>query len=209
MYLIALSMIFSTLLITANITAVKIIEFGPGGIDAGIIAYPLTFLISDVISEVYGKKTATKIIWFGFIASILMTSIVYIAGQLPSASFWEDQSSYDTILGAVPRIVIASMVAYLISQHHDVFAFDFWRKYTKGKYLWLRNNASTLVSQAIDTIIFVIVAFYGVYNNSELWDMIWMTYIIKLGVAVLDTPLIYLIVWKLKEIEKENLRRND
>ena len=73
----------------------------------------------------------------------------------------------------------------------------------------MRNNASTLVSQAIDTVIFVIVAFFGVYNNNELWDMIWMTYVIKLGVAVLDTPLIYLIVWKLKEIEKENLRRND
>ena len=79
--------------------------------------------------------------------------------------------------------------------------FDLWKKYTKGKYLWLRNNASTIVSQAIDTVIFVLVAFLGVYNNDELWDMIWMTYIIKLGVAILDTPLVYLIVWKLKKIE--------
>ena len=159
MYLISLAVIFTRLLLTANISAVKIIAIGSEGIDAGIIAYPLTFLISDVISEVYGRKTTTKIIWLGFLANLLMISIIYVAGILPSATFWNDQQSYDQILGAVPRIVIASMVAYLVSQNHDVLAFEMWKKVTGGKFLWFRNNASTVVSQGIDTTIFILIAF--------------------------------------------------
>ena len=81
--------------------------------------------------------------------------MLFIAGQLPSASFWNEQDSYNKILGSVPRIVFASMIAYLVSQNHDVIAFEIWKKITKGKFLWLRNNASTIVSQGIDTFLFV------------------------------------------------------
>ena len=194
MYLISLAVIFTTLLLTANISAVKIIAIGSEGIDAGIIAYPLTFLISDVISEVYGRKTTTKIIWLGFIANLLMISIIYVAGILPSATFWNDQQSYDQILGAVPRIVIASMVAYLVSQNHDVLAFEMWKKVTGGKFLWFRNNASTVVSQGIDTTIFILIAFVGIYSCDDILNMIWITYLIKIVVAIIDTPLVYILV---------------
>ena len=194
MYLISLAVIFTTLLLTANISAVKIIAIGSEGIDAGIIAYPLTFLISDVISEVYGRKTTTKIIWLGFLANLLMISIIYVAGILPSATFWNDQQSYDQILGAVPRIVIASMVAYLVSQNHDVLAFEMWKKVTGGKFLWFRNNASTVVSQGIDTTIFILIAFVGIYSFDDILNMIWNTYLIKIVVAIIDTPLVYILV---------------
>ncbi|MBS57963.1 MAG: transporter [Chloroflexi bacterium] len=194
MYLISLAVIFTTLLLTANISAVKIIAIGSEGIDAGIIAYPLTFLISDVISEVYGRKTTTKIIWLGFTANLLMISIIYVAGILPSATFWNDQQSYDQILGAVPRIVIASMVAYLVSQNHDVLAFEMWKKVTGGKFLWFRNNASTVVSQGIDTTIFILIAFVGIYSFDDILNMIWITYLIKIVVAIIDTPLVYILV---------------
>jgi uncharacterized integral membrane protein (TIGR00697 family) len=195
MQLILLSTIFTTLLLTANITAVKIIAVGTEGIDAGIIAYPFTFLISDVISEVYGRKTTTKIIWLGFLANIIMIVVIFTAGSIPSAVFWNHQESYDQILGSVPRIVAASMLAYIISQNHDVFAFEMWRNLTGGKFLWLRNNASTIISQGIDTVIFVLVAFTGTYSNSEMWNMILITYIIKVLIATADTPLVYLIVY--------------
>lgn len=194
MYLISLAVIFTTLLLTANISAVKIIAIGSEGIDAGIIAYPLTFLISDVISEVYGRKTTTKIIWLGFIANLLMISIIYVAGILPSATFWNDQQSYDQILGSVPRIVIASMIAYLVSQNHDVLAFEMWKKVTGGKFLWFRNNASTVVSQGIDTTIFILIAFVGIYSFDDILNMIWITYLIKIVVAIIDTPLVYILV---------------
>ena len=189
MQLILLSTIFTTLLLTANITAVKIIAVGSEGIDAGIIAYPLTFLISDVLSEVYGRKTTAKVVWLGFLANLIMISFVYTAGQIPAASFWNDQESYDKILGSVPRIVIASMLAYIVSQNHDIIAFEMWRSFTKGKFLWLRNNASTMVSQGIDTMIFVIVAFIGIYSNDAIWNMIWITYTIKIVVAIAESKL--------------------
>ena len=194
MVLVALSMIFAALLLVANVTAVKIIAVGTEGIDAGILAYPFTFLISDVISEIYGRKITSKIIWMGFVVSLIMVAMFYIAGQLPAAGFWEDQRAYDQILGSVPRIVLASMIAYLVSQHHDVIAFHMWKKLTKGRFLWLRNNASTLVSQAIDTVLFVTIAFVGVYAWHELWGMIWVTYLIKMCVAIADTPLVYGLV---------------
>ena len=203
MYLISLAVIFTTLLLTANISAVKIIAIGSEGIDAGIIAYPLTFLISDVISEVYGRKTTTKIIWLGFIANLLMISVIYDAGILPSATFWNDQQSYDQILGAVPRIVIASMVAYLVSQNHDVLAFEMWKKVTGGKFLWFRNNASTVVSQGIDTTIFILIAFVGIYSFDDILNMIWITYLIKIVVAIIDTPLVYILV-NIVRRKKEN-----
>ncbi|MCH2307920.1 MAG: queuosine precursor transporter [SAR202 cluster bacterium] len=203
MYLISLAVIFTTLLLTANISAVKIIAIGSEGIDAGIIAYPLTFLISDVISEVYGRKTTTKIIWLGFLANLLMISIIYVAGILPSATFWNDQQSYDQILGAVPRIVIASMVAYLVSQNHDVLAFEMWKKVTGGKFLWFRNNASTVVSQGIDTTIFILIAFVGIYSFDDILNMIWITYLIKIVVAIIDTPLVYILV-NIVRRKKEN-----
>lgn len=195
MYLISLSIIFTTLLLTANISAVKIIAIGTEGIDAGIIAYPLTFLISDVLSELYGRKTTTKIIWLGFISNLLMVGILFLVGIIPEATYWNDQDSYNKILGSVPRIVFASMCAYLISQHHDVFAFEMWKKITKNRFLWIRNNASTIVSQGIDTTIFVLVAFIGIYSMDEIWNMIWITYLIKIAIAIIDTPLIYLLVY--------------
>ncbi len=207
MYLISLAVIFTTLLLTANISAVKIIAIGSEGIDAGIIAYPLTFLISDVISEVYGRKTTTKIIWLGFLANLLMISIIYVAGILPSATFWNDQQSYDQILGAVPRIVIASMVAYLVSQNHDVLAFEMWKKVTGGKFLWFRNNASTVVSQGIDTTIFILIAFVGIYSFDDILNMIWITYLIKIVVAIIDTPLVYILV-NIVRRKKENMGIN-
>lgn len=194
MYLISLSIIFTTLLLTANISAVKIIAIGREGIDAGIIAYPLTFLISDVLSELYGRKTTTKIIWLGFISNLLMVGILFLVGIIPGATYWNDQDSYNKILGSVPRIVFASMTAYLISQHHDVFAFEMWKKITNNRFLWIRNNASTIVSQGIDTTIFVLVAFIGTYSMHEIWNMIWITYLIKISIAIMDTPLIYLLV---------------
>ena len=194
MYLISLSVIFTTLLLTANISAVKIIAIGTEGIDAGIIAYPLTFLISDVLSEIYGRKITTKIIWLGFISNLLMISILFLVGIIPEASYWNDQESYNKILGSVPRIIFASMIAYLISQHHDVFAFEMWKNITKQRFLWIRNNASTIVSQGIDTTIFVLLAFIGTYSTNEIWNMIWITYLIKVAIAIIDTPLVYIFV---------------
>jgi len=199
MVLAVLATLFVTCLITANIITVKLIAIGGWIVPAGVIAYPLTFLFTDVITELYGRKVASRVVWLGFGASILMVILVVGGRLLPPASFWEGQSAYDSILGMVPRIVLASMIAYLVSQHHDVFAFHFWREKTKSRFLWLRNNASTMVSQALDTGLFITIAFWGTVPNSILVNMLITQYVIKLGIAALDTPFCYLMVYFLKD----------
>ena len=194
MALLSLSMAFTTLLIVANIIAGKLIGIGAWVVPVAVIAYPLTFLVTDTISEVYGRRIATRVVWFGFAMNLLMVLLIYIGKIIPPASFWEGQDAYNTMLGSVPRIVLASMLAYLASQHHDVFAFHFWRKVTRGRFLWLRNNASTMVSQGIDTVLFITIAFFGVVPTQVLLNMILAQYVIKLFIALADTPLCYALV---------------
>lgn len=198
MVLVTLSMAFTTLLIVANIMAVKIITINGWPVPVAVIAYPLTFLVTDLLSELYGRRTATRVVWLGFGMNVLMVLLVYVGRVIPPAAFWEGQSSYEQILGSVPRIVLASMIAYLVSQHHDVFAFHFWKRLTKGRHLWLRNNASTMVSQGMDTLLFISIAFWGVLPGAVVLKMMGTQYLIKLCIAALDTPLCYGIVSALK-----------
>ena len=199
MILAALSMAFITFLIVGNLIAVKLIGVGGWVMPAGIIAYPFTFLMSDVIAELYGRRTATRIVWLGFVFSLLMLGFVYVGRIWPAGEIWEGQAAYDTILGSVPRIVVGSMAAYLISQQHDVIAFHLWKRFTGGRHLWLRNNASTIVSQAIDSAIFVGIAFGGTVPSSVLWNLFATLYVFKIVVAVLDTPLVYAMIGAIRK----------
>ncbi len=198
MILVVLATLFTTCLIVANIIAVKLISIGGWVVPAGVIAYPLTFLFTDVIAELYGRKIASRVVWAGFGANLLMVVLIFGGKILPEATIWQGQPAYESILGMVPRIVLASMIAYLISQHHDVFAFHFWRQKTKGRFLWLRNNASTMVSQALDTGLFITIAFWGTVPTEVVIEMLLTQYVIKLVIAAGDTPFCYLLVALLK-----------
>lgn len=190
----ALAMTFVTLLVVANIVAVKPVSLYGLVLPAGTIAYPLTFLVTDTISELYGRKVATRVVWYGFALSAVMVVLVHIAKILPPADFWEGQQAYETILGSVPRVVLASLCAYLVSQHSDVLLFHRLRRITNSRHLWLRNNASTMVSQAIDTSLFISIAFAGAVPADVLWGMMATQYLVKVGVAAVDTPLVYALV---------------
>ena len=192
--LLLLSGCFIIALATANIIATKRIDLLGAILPAGIIAYPLTFLITDTISEVWGKSTARWVVWVGFIANILMVALFYLSRLLPPDPAWQNQEAYDVILGSVPRIVAASLIAYLASQFHDIWAFHFWRQKTGTRFLWLRNTASTFASQAIDTVLFISIAFYGVVPLQVLGGMIGAQYVAKLIFALADTPFCYLLV---------------
>ena len=185
---------FAALIVVSNITASKLVSFYGLVVPVAVIAYPITFLITDVVSEVYGKRTAQMIVNAGFWAMIGATMLIFLTVYIPPAPFWKDQIEFQKVLGSVPRIVTASLVAYLISQNHDLFAFHFWKKVTRGRHLWLRNNASTMVSQLIDTAVFISIAFFGVVSNEILFHMIISQYIVKLLIALADTPFCYLLV---------------
>ena len=190
--------IMASLVVVANVIAGKIVVFGPFVVPAAVIVYASTFLLTDIISEKWGKQHARRAVWAGFYANVVLVVAILIAISWPAAPFAKDFSDkFASVLGLVPRIVLASMAAYLVSQHHDIFAFHFWKKRTGGRYLWLRNTASTAVSQAIDTAIFITIAFYGVM---DIVPLLIGQYVIKLLIAAVDTPFIYGVVWLMDKI---------
>lgn len=158
------------------------------------ITYALTFPMTDVVGEVWGKKKAHYLVWAGFVGAIIATLLVWLAINLPSAPFWQNQEAYKQTLGIVWRLVLGGLIAYIVSQHHDVWAFHFWKKKLKGKHLWFRNNASTWVSQLIDTVIFITIAFYGILPNNVLLPTMFGQYVVKIIIAAIDTPIVYLLV---------------
>ena len=186
--------VFVSCLLISNIVASKLVMLWGLVIPAAVFVFPLTFLMTDVVNEVWGKAPARFMVLLGFGASLLLVGYLTLAQYLPAAPFWDGQQAYEMILGAVPRIVLASMVAYLVSQFHDVWAFNFWKEKTHGKYLWLRNNLSTMSSQLIDTAIFIVIAFWGIVPNDILIVMVLSQYVIKLTIAVIDTPICYILV---------------
>lgn len=182
---------------TININALNI----HWHLSSGVIAYPVTFLATDIISEVYGEHRAKLLVYTGFIVSLFTVLIIIISNHLP---IWElspvDYDSYQRVFGLAPGIVFGSMIAYLCAQFVDVQLFEFWRKLTKGKHLWLRNNGSTMFSQIVDTSLVVIIAliiYPKVTGVSEplTWKAAWIIivgqYIFKALIALADTPLFY------------------
>lgn len=177
--------------ITANIQVTKtIILFGMTA-TLGNIVYAGSFLATDILSEKYGKKDATRGVWIGFSAVVAFTILMQIALVFSPAPFDEMHDILAQVFGIMPRIVIASLLAYLVSQKHDVWAFSFWKERFPGP-LWLRNNLSTIVSQLIDSVLFTLVAFIGVFPAGVLVEIVVTTYILKAIVALLDTPFLYI-----------------
>lgn len=194
--------LFVASLIAANLIGTKIAHFWFIDFSVGIFAYPITFLITDMIEEVHGKKKTKEFIYVGFFALIFVLLITTLAVSFPFAERSFVKEEYTKIFGATLRIFIASIIAFLISQLHDIWAFNFWKEKTKGKFLWLRNNLSTIASQFIDTIIFMFIAFYAVspkYTVAYMFTLIIPYWLLKLAVALFDTPFVYLGVWWLKK----------
>ncbi len=200
--LLTLASIFVTSLLMANILASKLIVVAGFVITAGIIAFPVTFLITDVINEVWGKRLAQKIVWLGLLANLIMLVFFKIGLVLPPAVFWGDQESFEIVLGAVHRIVIESKVAYTVSQSWDVWFFNKIKENLRFG-LWFRNNASTMVSQALDSAIFIPMAFWGVMPASALLQMYLVYIVVKWLIALGDTPFCYLGVKWLRSTEHE------
>lgn len=178
-------------LIIADVLASKIIMIGSLTVSAGVLAYSITFTCTDILGEVFGKEKTRKVVMAGFITKVLVLVLMQISILWPAAVFWKDQAAYETVLNAGSRIVIASIFAYLTSQFTDVWIFSKIKEKTEGKYLWLRNNVSTIISQFIDTVIFITIAFYGVYPNNVVLSIIIGQWFIKILVALIDTPFVY------------------
>ncbi|MDK2886344.1 MAG: queuosine precursor transporter [Thermosipho sp. (in: thermotogales)] len=179
--------------IVANIQVVKTVELFGFVATLGNIVYGTTFLVTDILSENHGKKEARKAVVVGFISLITMTILMQLALMFkPDASDFS-QEALTTIFSFMPRIVIASLTAYWLSQLHDIWAYHMWKnKFPQKKFLWMRNNFSTMISQLIDSIVFCFIAFWGVFELDIFWSILWTTYIFKWIVAAADTPFLYI-----------------
>lgn len=179
--------------IVANIQVVKLVEIVGISATLGNIVYASSFLVTDILSELYGKREAKKAVYLGLFSLVAMTVLMNMALLFAPAPDDFSQASLKNIFSFMPRIAGASLVAYFISQSHDVWAFEFWKnRFPSPGHLWLRNNASTMASQFIDSSLFTLLAFWGVFPTQALIEIFWTTYLLKWVVGVADTPFLYL-----------------
>ena len=170
-------------------------------LSVGILPYPITFLITDLISEIYGKIAANRVVTAGIFASFFSMGILLIADYVPAMeSSPVDNATFTQVFSLSPLAVLASMIAYLLAQFVDIRIYHFWKKLTNGKMLWLRNNFSTFTSQFLDTFSVVcLLSVFGVLPWDLFFGLVLSGFIFKVIVALLDTPLLYLLVWMFKK----------
>jgi len=189
----ALVGLYVAFVLTSNIVAYKIAEFDLGFIkfysDSATLVFAVTFLLTDIVNEKFGRKETQKMIFITFITQIAIAFFIWLAISLQPAPFWPEQENFAKIIGYTPRIMIASWVAFLVSGNMDAYIFDWFKKLTKGKHLWMRNAFSSIPAMALDTVIFVVIAFAGV---QPLLPIIMGTMAIKWLVGIIDIPFMYL-----------------
>lgn len=189
----------AVLMAVGTILANKLVVFGPFVVSGGILVYSATFLITDLISEIWGKELAKTAVWAGFCGSVFLLITLWFTIMWPAPEFaYAQAENFANALSLTGRVVAGSLVAYLLAQHVDVWIFHKLRQLTNQKHLWIRNNASTLVSQFLDTIIFVTIAFYGLF---PIVPLLVGGYIAKVAIALIDTPFIYGIKYLVSKIK--------
>lgn len=193
--------LFVTCLITANIIAVKLITIGGLVLPAAVIIFPISYIIGDILTEVYGYRHARRVIWLGFLCNLFAVLAIWAGQILPAAGFWEGQAAYKQILGYAPRLLMASFLAYLVGEFSNSFVLAKMKIATKGRWLWSRTIASTLIGQGLDSLIFISVAFAGVIPASGLFNAIITQWLFKTAYEAAATPLTYVVVNAMKKLE--------
>jgi len=202
-HLTTIAVVFVSVLLISNVASSKILSLGFFDFDGGTILFPLSYIFGDILTEVYGYKRTRRIIWLGFCMALLMGAVFMIVGALPASVGWDGQDAYMAILGWTPRIVVASVVAYAFGEFSNSYILAKVKIWMNGRHLWIRTIGSTIIGEGVDTLIFVLIAFYGAAwaTPSMLLAIIVSNYIFKVGVEVLFTPVTYLVVGFLKKSE--------
>ncbi len=195
------TVLFVAALIASNIIAVKLIVVSGRVLPAAIIVFPLSYIIGDVLTEVYGYRQARRVIWLGFLANLFVVVAIWLGGLLPAASFWDGQEAYARILGLVPRIMASSFLAYLLGEFANAYILAKIKIAMEGRLLWVRTIASTIVGQGIDSGVFITLAFVGTIPTSVLIELIITQWLVKTAYEAAATPLTYVTVGFLKRRE--------
>lgn len=202
--------LFVTTLIISNIIAVKLVNLFGLFVPAAVILFPVAYIFGDVLTEVYGYARARQVIWTGFFCNLLAVVAIWIGGLLPAAPFWAAgafttpdtaQQAYAAILGFTPRLLLASFAAYLVGEFLNSYVLAWLKVKTEGRFLWLRTITSTIFGEGADSLVFISVAFFGVFPAGQIGQAILSQWLIKVAYEVLATPLTYLVVNALKKAE--------
>src|SRR6266852_5873043 len=204
---VACTALFVTCLLTANTTAAKLITVSGVTLTAGIVIFPISYVLGDVLTEVWGYAASRRVIWLGFACNALMVGAVWLGGEIPAAPFWKGQAAYDEILGQTPRILAASFAGYLAGEFANSFVLAKMKIATKGRWLWTRTIGSTLIGEGLDTLIFISIAFWGIIPANLMLQAILTQWIFKVVYEVVATPFTYFVVGFLKR--KENIDTYD
>jgi hypothetical protein len=192
---------FITCLITANITAVKLVAVFGLIVPAGIVIFPISYICGDVLTEVYGYRQARRVIWLGFLCNLLAVLAIWLGQILPAAPFWDGQAAYERILGFAPRLLMASFLAYLVGEFANSFVLAKMKIATKGRWLWMRTIGSTLVGQGLDSLVFITLAFVGTIPVANIAVAVITQWLVKTAYEAAATPLTYGVVRFLKRRE--------
>jgi len=201
--------LFVTCLVVSNIIAVKLIDVAGLILPAAIIIFPVSYILGDVLTEVYGYARARQVIWLGFLCNLVAVVAIAAGGLLPAAGFWGGQAAWDTILGYVPRILGASFIAYLIGELVNAWVLARLKVAMEGRHLWVRTIGSTLVGQLLDSAVFITIAFAGVLPAEALLGAVITQWLVKSAYEALATPLTYAVVGFLKRVDDVDVYDRD
>lgn len=193
--------VFVACLLTANVIAVKLVAIGPLVLPAAVIVFPVSYIVGDVLTEVYGLERARRAIWLGFMANLIMVLAIVLGQWLPPASMWDAQLAYERILGYSPRLLLASFAGYLAGEFANSYVMSWMSTLTRGQWLWTRTIGSTVVGQALDSLVFITIAFVGTMPAAALITTIITQWLFKVIYEALATPMTYAIIAWLKRTE--------
>jgi queuosine precursor transporter len=193
--------LFLACLMISNVIAGRLVSIRGIILPAAVILFPITYILGDVLTEVWGFRKTRLVIWAGFAANIFMSLVFLAAIALPAPSFFRDQGAYAVVLGMTPRIVLASLAAYWTGEFANSIALSLLKKATRGKYLWTRTISSTIIGQAFDTVLFIGIGFAGTVPGTVLAGMMAAQYLFKVLYEVILTPVTYLVIGAVKRKE--------
>lgn len=197
--------LFVTILLCSNVIgAAKVASVWGFTFGAGVLFFPISYIFNDVLTEVYGYARARKVVWAGFAAIIFASFMSWVIVSLPPAMGWNDQAAYETVFGQTPRIVFASLTAFFVGEFANSYVLAKMKVRTNGRHLWMRTIGSTIIGEAVDSIVFYPVAFLGVWDNQLVLTVMMSNYIIKVAWEALVTPVTYKVVGFLKRAEQED-----
>ncbi len=196
------SSLFIATLVVSNIVAVKIADIGGLFLPAAVLVFPVTYVLCDVLTEVYGFAATRRVIWMGFACNLLAALVIQLSIWLPAAPFYSASDAYASILGSTPRILAASFVAYLIGSFTNAVILAKLKVKTNGKHLWLRTISSTIVGEGLDSAIFISLAFWGIFEPAQVGTLILTQWLFKLAFEVVLTPVTYAVTGYLKRADK-------